>query len=272
VHKKEIDNNIIDNYILAQICLCSILVKWIKTKGEVILNEKEIKGVFQTIISFINREYGEAFINIMSLLEVFKKDDYEIDKMTPVDAMKYSSNIVLNIHPKEFNITINSFYINNYEKIKKYCLEFNTLNPSQKKLFPSIFQNTLNKLLIIKRMDKYKEITRLNFFQEFKGEHYYLPIINEILLSLRKDKLIDLDDIFIDRELIKERIDLLFRQQQEQKEINKTLLKELNENIQKCDEVLQKYNNEVMSLTSNLNKKKKELEQCQERQDSLMNE
>ena len=101
--------------------------------------------------------------------------------------------IIKNLHLNQFKLIINDFHIQNYNKLKKYGIEFPSLNPKNKNSFPGIIQNIENKLIVVDRMDKYNEKTRLNFFLEFKDKNKCLITITEILQNLRKDKLIDLD-------------------------------------------------------------------------------
>ena len=80
-------------YVIAQICLCSIIVKWIKTKGEIILDKNEINEIFNTVLWFLYRECGTTFIDKMNLLELFKLNLNKITEMAPIDVIKYASNI-----------------------------------------------------------------------------------------------------------------------------------------------------------------------------------
>ena len=131
-------------------------------------------------------------------------------------------------------------------------------------------------------MDKYNEITRLNFFLEFKGENKYLITINEILQNLRKDKLIDLDNIYQDIELTKENNRYLIEQNEKEKLKNKELINDCAEMSDKCAEMSDKcakMTDKCAKMTDQINKLQNkiksvstELKKSQEKKDELITE
>ena len=118
---KDLEEKTLDNYAVAQLSLCSLVAQWIKTKDEVILSKSEIDKVFQIIIKFINKEYGDDFLQLFKILDLYKKD--EIEKIvSPIDAIRTASIIIKNFHPKELNSTISDFILKLYDKFKKYSI------------------------------------------------------------------------------------------------------------------------------------------------------
>ena len=111
----DLKKNILDNYAIAQISLCSIIVQWIKTKQEVILSDKEIANVFNSVHKFIEREYGEEFFELTKIIGLYDKND--VQKICePIDALTQASIIIKNFHPTELNGSINAFILKTYSK------------------------------------------------------------------------------------------------------------------------------------------------------------
>ena len=177
---EDLIKGVIDNYVVAHI-LSTILVQWINKTNPEFLSKNDVENLFKDILSFINEEYGTSYIKILELLKIYKTDKINEQKPLPLNAINNAAIIIKNLHPNQFKLTINEFHVQNYNKLKKYGIEFRSLNPKNKNSFPEIFQNIENKLIVIDRMDKYNEKARLNFFLEFKGENEYLFTINEIV-------------------------------------------------------------------------------------------
>ena len=250
--------------VVIQIFLCSIIVKWIQQTDQENLTKNDVENLFKKILSFINEEYGVGYIEILKLLKIYINNEFKEDKPDPLKIINNAVCIIKNLHPNQFNLVINGFHLRNYNKLKKYGIEFPLLNPNKKNSFPEIFQNIENKLIVIDRMDKYDEKTRLNFFLEFKGENKYLITINEILQKLKKDKLIDLDNIYQDIELTKENIRYLIDQNEKEKSKNKELINDCAKMVDKCakmaykcskmSEQINELQNKIKSVSINLKK------------------
>jgi hypothetical protein len=279
---EDLAKGVVDNYAVVQFFLSSIIVKWIQQTDQEFLSKNKVENLFNKILSFINEEYGDSYINILKLLKIFIIDEIKKDKPLPLKVINNAVCIIKNLHPNQFKSIINNFHIQNYNKLKKYGIEFPSLNPKNKNSFSGIFQNIENKLIVVDRMDKYNEITRLNFFLEFKGENKYLITINEILQNLRKDKLIDLDNIYQDIELTKENNRYLIEQNEKEKLKNKELINDCAEISDKCAEMSDKcakMTDKCAKMTDQINKLQNkiksvstELKKSQEKKDELITE
>ena len=72
------------------------------------------------------------------------------------------------------------------------------------------------------------------FFLEFKGENEYLITINEILQNLRKDKLVDLVNVYQDIELTREYTKFLLDRNEKEKIKNEELINECAKMSDQC--------------------------------------
>ena len=264
---EDLIKGVIDNYVVAQIFLSTILVQWINKTNPEFLSKNDVENLFKDILSFINEEYGTSYIKILELLKIYKTDEINEEKPLPLNVINNAAIIIKNLHPNQFNLAINEFHVQNYNKLKKYGIEFRSLNPKNKNSFPEIFQNIENKLIVIDRMDKYNEKARLNFFLEFKGENEYLIPINEILQNLRKDKLVDLDNVYQDIELTREYTKFLLDRNEKEKIKSEELINECAKMSDQCTTMTRQINelqNRIKSVSS-------ELKKCQEIKDELSN-
>ena len=79
-------------------------------------------------------------------------------------------------------------------------------------------------------MEKYNEKSRLNFFNEFKGQDEYLSTINFLLSKMKKEKIFNLDNIYDDINLVIENNHLLLKK-------NEELNKKLNSKIKEAEDM-----------------------------------
>ena len=245
---EDLIKGVIDNYVVAHI-LSTILVQWINKTNPEFLSKNDVENLFKDILSFINEEYGTSYIKILELLKIYKTDEINEEKPLPLNVINNAAIIIKNLHPNQFKLTINVFHVQNYNKLKKYGIEFRSLNPKNNNSFAEIFQNIENKLIVIDRMDKYNEKARLNFFLEFKGENEYLITINEILQNLRKDKLVDLDNVYQDIELNREYTKFLLDRNEKEKNKNEELINECAKMSDKCA----KMSDQCTTMTKQIN-------------------
>lgn len=272
--KEDIEKDIFDNFAIVQIFLVSIVVQWIYTKNEIKLSKKQIQNALNPILAFIKSYYGNSYINIMSVLELFKEDEIKKDKPSSIEVMKSTANIIKNFHPIDFDILLSSYYINNYKEISQYKIEFPKI-ASSKKPIKELFSNILANLLIIKGMHKYKVKSRLNFFFEFKDENYLLPQINDILLKTGRKKLINLVNMYEDEDLVKEKIQYLISKVKESKEYNTKIMQELEMKIRRGAELNRKISDlkmQINILSNELKYNKIKLGKSQKINDNLLNE
>ena len=116
---KDLSKHILDNYGIAQLSLCNMVVEWITTKEEVKINKIEIDRIFSIIFKFVRREFGEEYFYLPHILGLYKIDDIKkID--SPISAVINASNIIKNIHPIELNSAIIAFVLKNSQKYEKY--------------------------------------------------------------------------------------------------------------------------------------------------------
>ena len=101
-------------------------------------------------------------------------------------------------------------------------------------------------------MEKYNEKSRLNFFNEFKGQDEYLSTINFLLSKMKKEKIYNLDNIYDDINLVIENNHLLLKK-------NEELNKKLNTKIQEAEDMEFK----AKQFQTQLSKLKSELNECQ---------
>jgi hypothetical protein len=106
----DLSNHVIDNYSLAQISLCSIVVQWITTKGEVVLEKKEINKVFEIIHNFIKKEYGQEFFELIKIIGLYDHNKLK-EIISPKEAISNASIIIKNVHPSYLNGSINAFIL-----------------------------------------------------------------------------------------------------------------------------------------------------------------
>jgi hypothetical protein len=251
---EDLISNIIDNYGLAQLTLCNIIVQWIKTKDEVILKKTEIDNVFGIINNFIKKEYGTEFLLLTKHI-----GNYDIDHIqqitSPKEAIFTASKIVKIIHPNELNGEISAFILKNYEEFNKYKITSLNVTICEKKILILRCQYILKLFQIIQKMEKYKDITRLNFFSEFKGKNEYLNTINSILLKLQKKPLINLDNETQDIDLVIEKNIYLLKMNEELSKQNANVLSDLDIKIKQAEDL----KNKAEDLKNKADKLKKDL-------------
>lgn len=270
---EDLANYKIDNYGFAQLSLCDIVVQWIKTKEEVILEKEEIDYVFGIIHKFIKKEYGTDFLLLTKLIS--DCDIEHIKKITtPKEAILEASKFVTIIHPNELNGAISAYVLKNYEVFNQYKLTSLNINICEKNVLIRSCKFILKLLQIIPRMGKYKEITRLNFFSEFKGKPDYLNAINSILLKLKKKPLINLEDETQDIDLVIEKNRNLLKMNEELTKKNAEILSDLDIKIKEADKLRNEANdlknkandlkNKADTLQKDLKDKKAELKKIQD--------
>lgn len=270
---KDLDNYVLDNYGIAQISLCSIVVaQWIKTKDEVQLDKKEINKVFAIIIKFILKEYGEDFLELLEIIDLYNCKEIE-EILIPKDAILKASFIIKNIHPNILNGSINTFMLKNENKYEKFKINSLWITRLEKNSFIKEYKKNIAILTIIKRMEKYKVINRLFFFKEFHNEKEYLPSINLVLSGLKKKPLIDLNNEKNDIDLVLEKNDYLIEKNKELSNKCTKSLTELNIKIKEADELKAKADElkaEIDEIGTKAEKLKKELsEKKQEIKDMI---
>ena len=273
--------SILDNYGVAQIILCNMVVQWIKTKEEVVLDKNEIKRIFFSLNNFIKREYGDDFFELLNIMGLYNKDN--IDKIiNPIDAIRNASALLKNFHPCELNSSLNAFIVNNYDKFKKYGLIELGIIPGDLTSFINNYKNVLKLLIIVKRMEKYEEKSRLNFFMEFKAQNDYLDQINYVLFKIGKTKLLNLDNEKQDLDLINDKCESLFKMNKKLKEKSNKILNELNAKKKEANELKSEIinlKNKVLNVEKKWDKykqelldKEKEIKECQQQIKDMGNE
>ena len=259
--KKDIDKYVLDNYGIAQIRLCSIVVEWIKTKDEVQLNQKEINQVLARILKFILKEYGEDFLELLEIIGLYNcKEIGEVH--IPKDAILNASIIIKNVHPNELNGSINAYILKNEQIFDKFKIESLQITCLEKNSFIKEYKNIIKMLNIVKRMKTYKIINRLAFFNEFHNEIEYLPFINLILSGLQKEPLIDLKNEKNDINLVLEKNEYLIQKNKELSDKCAKSLTELKIKIKEADELKAKADEigaKAEELKKELSKKKQEI-------------
>lgn len=258
--KDELENGMYNKFALAQTYLSSTLVQWIDIKKEIKLNKKEIKNTLDLILKFIRNYYGNYYINIMSIIGLYNEKEIGKSEPSSVEIMKSIANIIKNILPSDFDGTMSSYYMNNYKEISQYKIEFPKIESSNEP-YAKLFRNILSNLIIVKSMKKYKIKSRLNFFSEIMGQNHFLPEINNILTKTGKKKLINLNNIYEDEELVKEKMVLLTAK-----------LNESNKNNNKMIDKLNKLEDTITSLQAEIASLKSKFQKSQEMNNNLLNE
>ena len=244
----DLSNHVIDNYSLAQISLCSIVVQWIKTKGEVVLEKKEINKVFEIIYNFIKKEYGQEFFELIKIMGLYDHNKLK-EIISPKEAISNASIIVKNVHPSYLNSSVNAFILGNYEKYKKYGINSLDIIPEEKYLFKKNYIKILNIIIIAQKMEKYQEKRRFDFFTEFRNQKDYLEAINFILSKMNKKPLSNLSDEKEDINLILEHNNDLVKENKEFQETSEKLLKDLDTKKNYVNDLKKNIND----LTKNIN-------------------
>ena len=268
---KDLSNHILDNYGIAQLSLCNMVVEWITTKEEVKINKIEIDRIFSIIFKFVRREFGEEYFYLPHILGLYKIDDIKkID--SPISAVINASNIIKNIHPIELNSAIIAFVLKNSQKFEKYDTRYLQIVPCDKKNFNEKYRAIIKLLTIIERMEKYDDKNRFDFFIEFKGDNKFLNEINLILKRMNKKPLINLVDQHQDIELIIENNFYLIKKNKELSDDNKLVLKDLEQKIKEVDELKAKskeLQTKANSLKTELSKKKDQIKKMDEINNSI---
>ena len=160
---------------------------------------------------------------------LYKKE--KVSKISSINEAIINAKILIkNIHPNEFNSSISEFILKNYEEYKNYKIDVEKISPFKKQEFQKIFKHIKNIFSIIIRMEKYNEKSRLNFFNEFKGQDEYLSTINFLLSKMKKEKIYNLDNIYDDINLVIENNQFLLKK-------NEELNKKLNTKIQEAQDM-----------------------------------
>lgn len=249
---KDLEDYILDNYGIAQLSLCSIVVQWIKTKEEVNLSKKEIDKVFGIIYNFIKREYGDEFFELTEIFGLFTRK--EIENITsPESAIKNASIIIKNIHPNVLNSKLCSFILEDYKNFTNFHLDSLKIVTSDKETFIKQYKSITKLLKVMARMKKYDEKSRLNFFNEFKGKKEYLSSINYILSGLKQKPLINLDNEFEDIDLLIEVNKDLIKKNEDLSLKNEKVIEDLELKIKEADELKIKIS-ELKAKAKNLHK------------------
>ena len=244
----DLSNHVIDNYSLAQISLCSIVVQWITTKGEVVLEKKEINKVFEIIYNFIKKEYGQEFFELIKIMGLYDHNKLK-EIISPKEAISNASIIVKNVHPIYLNGSVNAFILGNYEKYKKYGINSLDIIPEEKYLFKKNYIKILNIIIIAQKMEKYKEKRRFDFFN--------LEAINFILSKMNKKPLSNLSDEKEDINLILEHNNDLVKENKEFQETSEKLLKDLDTKKNYVNDLKKNINDLEVDLNNKINEVKK---------------
>lgn len=268
---KDLYNHILDNYAIAQLSLCGMVVEWITTKEEVKIKKSEIDRIFSILFKFVKREFGEKYFNLTQILGLYNLDD--IKKInSPIPAITNAYNIIKNIHPIELNSAINAFVLKNYQKYEKYNTSYLKTEPNEKKFFINKYQTILKLFTIIDRMEKYDNKNRLDFFIEFKEDNAFLKEINLILKSMNKKPLINLVDEHQDIELVIENNYYLIKKNKELSNKNKEILKDLDLKIKEVDELkaqAEEFQKKTNSLKIQLSQKKNQIKKMDEMNNNI---
>ena len=248
---EDLNFKILDNFGIAQLSLCAIATQWIKAKDNAASAEKEIAEVLEVIHNFIIREYGADYLELFDIMGLYKKE--KVSKISSINEAIINAKILIkNIHPNEFNSSISEFILKNYEEYKNYKIDVEKISPFKKQEFQKIFKHIKNIFSIIIRMEKYNEKSRLNFFNEFKGQDEFLSTINFLLSKMKKEKIYNLDNIYDDINLVIENNQHLLKK-------NEELNKKLNTKIQEAEDMEFK----AKQFQTQLSKLKSELNECQ---------
>ena len=219
---------------------------------------------------------------------LYNKDN--IDKIiNPIDAIRNASALLKNFHPCELNSSLNAFIVNNYDKFKKYGLIELGIIPGDLTSFINNYKNVLKLLIIVKRMEKYEEKSRLNFFMEFKAQNDYLEQINYVLFKIGKTQLLNLDNEKQDLDLINDKCESLLKMNTKLKEKSNKILNELYAKKKQANELKSEIinlksqiinlKNEVLNVEKKGDKykqelldKEKEIKECQQQMEDMANE
>jgi len=264
---EDLNYKILDNFGIAQLSLCAMTTQWIKVTDNEASAEKEIAEVFEVIHNFIIREYGEDYLELVDIMGLYKKE--KISKISSINEAIINAKILIkNIYPNEFNSSISEFILKNYEEYKKYKIDVGEISPFKKQEFQKIFTYIKNIFSIIIRMEKYKEKSRLNFFNEFKGQDEYLPTINFILSRMKKEALNNLTNIYDDINLVIENNQYLLKKNEELNQKNIKTMNELKISIQEAQEMSCK----AKQLQTKMLKMKSEIEEYQKTNKNISTE
>ena len=252
----DLSNHVIDNYSLAQISLCSIVVQWITTKGEVVLEKKEINKVFEIIYNFIKKEYGQEFFELIKIMGLYDHNKLK-ELISPKEAISNASIIIKNVHPSYLNGSVNAFILGNYEKYKKYGISSLDIILEEKSLFKKNYIKILNIIIIAQKMEKYQEKRRFDFFTEFRNQKDYLEAINFILSKMNKKPLSNLSDEKEDINLILEHNNDLVKENKEFQETSEKLLKDLETKKNYVNDLKKNINDLEVDLNNKIDEIKK---------------
>ena len=270
---EDLNVGIIDNYGLAQLSLCSMCTQWITTKEEVHIDKKEIARIFFSINNFVKREFGDSFFKLIKFIELYDLDNVKLI-ISPKDAIIKARIIIKNIHPNEFRSSLNSFILKNYEKYEQLGLTSLEIAPVEKKQFIKNVEKILNLLLVAQRMEKYREKSRLDFFNEFKGKNEFLPHINFMLSKMNKIPLLNLNNENQDIDLVIQKNDYLIKENKELSEENTKTLLDLDIKIEEAKDLYSKlleFQTKVKELQKELLNKKDVIKKIKENIDNLSN-
>ena len=252
----DLSNHVIDNYSLAQISLCSIVVQWITTKGEVVLEKKEINKVFEIIYNFIKKEYGQEFFELIKIIGLYDHNKLK-EIISPKEAISNASIIIKNVHPSYLNGSVNAFILENFEKYKKYGINSFDIILEEKSLFKKNYIKILNIIIIAQKMEKYQEKRRFDFFTEFRNQKDYLEAINFILSKMNKKPLFNLSDEKVDINLILEHNNDLLKENKEFQETSEKLLKDLDTKKNYVNDLKKNINDLEVDLNNKIDEIKK---------------
>jgi hypothetical protein len=189
---------------------------------------------------------------------LYKKE--KVSKISSItEAIINAKILIKNIHPNEFNSSISEFILKNYEEYKNYKIDVGKINPFKKQEFQKIVKHIKNIFAIIIRMEKYNEKSRLNLFNEFKGQDEYLPTVNFILSRMKKEALYNLTNIYDDINLVIENNKYLLKKNEDLNEKNIKTMNELKISIQEVEEMSCK----AKELQTKMLKMKSEIEEYQ---------
>lgn len=266
----DLNNGILDNYGLFQLYLSSIISHLAKESEDMEINKKYIESYFAAINNFIQKKYGEEYLELIELIGLLKINELK-GITSPTDAMYKASIIIQNMHSNELNKSISAYILNDYKKFEKYNINFPEINPCKLDSFKENLKHLNELFIIIKRIEKYPNKNRFSFFREFKNQNGFLESINIILCGMNKTKLLNLYDEIQDVELTKEFINLLKEKNKELAAENKKLKSDLeikiNEaNISKnelssMENIIIDLQKKITGLKTDLSEKNKELKE-----------
>ena len=265
---KDLKKNTLDNYALFQLLRASIICDLAKPKKSTGEDKNSLLINFNSIKSLINEKFGSEYFDFYEMIGIYNKKDYEKSDI-PYNTLLKISKIITNIHPKELNSSISAFIIGNYECYKKYDLKLLEIHASDIEAYKIQYKTVFNLLKIIQRMKKYKDKSRLYFFMEFQNDKNNLDYINIILKSLNKAPLLNLDDEYQDKDLMKEYINFLKdkntklstekAQLESDLEIKKEEINKLNNKQEDAEKIINNLNSTIYKLRSTLAEKRKEI-------------